>query len=209
MVVGDFTDDESTLAWITSNELTLARRAGDHSAAADLAAATVEHLRAAAGIEDDFFVLWPPLVLTALAAGDLDLADRLLEPVATAQPGLVSPGVGAQWLRLRGLVGAARGADPSVVEADLRAGIEALGAFGAVGERARAQEELARWLVEQDRAADAAPLVVSARETYAEIGADGMARPARRLAGRPAVGHPAGPCRRALVTGSAGARRRR
>ncbi len=59
------------------------------------------------------------------------------------------------------------------VEADLRAGVEALGAFGAVGEQARAQEELARWLVEQDRAADAAPLVVSARETYAEIGADG------------------------------------
>ena len=112
-------------------------------------------------------------MLAALAAGDLELADRLLEPVATAQPGLVSPGVGAQWLRLRGLVGAARGADPSVVEADLRAGIEALGAFGAVGERARAQEELARWLVEQDRADDAEPLVASARATYADIGADG------------------------------------
>ena len=173
VVVGDFTDDEATLAWITSNELTLARLAGDHAAAVALAATTVEHLRAASGIEDDFNTLWPPLVLAALAAGDLELADRLLEPVATAQPGLVSPGVGAQWLRLRGLVGAAHGADPSVVEADLRAGIEALGAFGAVGERARAQEELARWLVEQNRADDAAPLVVAARETYAEIGADG------------------------------------
>ena len=59
------------------------------------------------------------------------------------------------------------------VEADLRAGIEALDAFGAVGERARAQEELGRWLVGQDRALDAEPLLAAARATYAEVHATG------------------------------------
>ena len=174
VIVGDFTDDESTLAWVTSNELTLARLAGDHSAAADLAAATVEHLRAAAGIEDDFCVLWPPTgahVPSRPATSILPTACssrwRVPSPVSS-HPASARSGTGSvAWS------GPARGADPSVVEADLRAGVEALGAFGAVGERARAQEELARWLVEQDRAEDAAPLVVSARETYAEIGAEG------------------------------------
>ena len=42
---------------------------------------------ASAGIDDDFFVLWPPLVLGALSIGDLDLAERLIAPVATALPG--------------------------------------------------------------------------------------------------------------------------
>jgi class 3 adenylate cyclase/tetratricopeptide (TPR) repeat protein len=167
------TEDVSDRAWLTSHDLTLARTAGRTSAVASLAGATLADLLAARGLDDDFFVLWPPLVLAALAEDDLDLADRLLQPVAAAPSGRLSPAVVAQWLRLRGLVGAARGDDPSTVEADLRAGIEALQAFGAVGERARAEEELARWLVEQDRPAEAAPLVVSARETYVEIGAEG------------------------------------
>ena len=112
-------------------------------------------------------------MLAALADNDLDLADRLLQPVEAAPSGRISPAVRAQWLRLRGLVGAARGDDPSTVEADLRAGIEALDAFGAIGERARAQEELARWLIGQDRALDAEPLLAAARATYNEVGAAG------------------------------------
>jgi hypothetical protein len=59
------------------------------------------------------------------------------------------------------------------VETDLRAGIAALDAFGAVGERARAQEELGRWLIGQDRGLDADPLLAAARATYAEVGAAG------------------------------------
>ena len=59
-------------------------------------------------------------------------------------------------------------------EADLREGIGALDAFGAVGERARAQEELGRWLVGQGRELDAEPLLVAARATYADLGADGL-----------------------------------
>ena len=167
------TDDVSTRAWLTSHDLTVARIDGRTSEAASLAAATMADLLAVSGFNDDFFVLWPPLVLSALAQDDLDLADRLLQPVEAARPGRLPPAVVAQWLRMRALVGAARGDDPSRVETDLRAAIEALDAFGAVGERARAQEELGRWLAGQDRPLDAEPLFAAARATYAEVGAAG------------------------------------
>jgi hypothetical protein len=88
----------------------------------------------------------------------------------------VSPAVRAQLRRLQGLIGAARGDDPVRVESDLRAGIDALAAFGAVGFTAKAREELGRWLLGQDRRADAEPLLDWARETYREIGAVGWLR---------------------------------
>jgi hypothetical protein len=109
-------------------------------------------------------------------AGDTELAQRLLDPVATAQPGRVAPGVAAQWHRLAGLVAAARGDDPEFVEAELRAGISALEAFGAVGFRACAQEELARWLLAQGRPGDSEPLIEQAPATYEAIGATAWLR---------------------------------
>ena len=92
-------------------------------------------------LADDSHVMWPAMVEVALAAGDLECAERLLAPVATAPTTQVSPALGAQLLRLTGRVGAARGDDPVVVEDHFRRGISALDAFGAVGERAAAQEE--------------------------------------------------------------------
>jgi class 3 adenylate cyclase len=170
---GESIDDESTLAWRDSDDITRALAAGDAASAASIAARSIDHLLTAGGIEDDFMVLWPPLVQAALAAGDTDLAERLLQPVATAQPGRVAPGVAAQWHRLRGLVAAARGDDPEFVEAELRTGIAALDTFGAVGHCARAREELARWLVDQHRPGEAEPLIEAARITYTAIGATG------------------------------------
>ena len=52
-----------------------------------LAPVVLEHTLAAASIDDDVFVLWAPPVLGALSIGDLDLAERLVVPVATALPG--------------------------------------------------------------------------------------------------------------------------
>jgi hypothetical protein len=68
---------------------------------------------------------------------------------------------------------ARRAHDPELAEREMRAGIDALDAYGAVGHAARAREELARWLVGQQRAAEAAPLVAAARSVYEEIGAAG------------------------------------
>jgi tetratricopeptide (TPR) repeat protein len=168
----DSTDDQSDLLWLDSADLTRAHASGDLAHAAVIAADTFPRLMSYYGLDDDFCVLWPPLVLAALAADDLDLARRLLEPVEEARPGQRSPAVAAHWHRLRGLV-AARTDDEAVAEADMRAGIIALDDFGAHGYRAQAQEELARWLVDQHRLDEAAPLIEAARATYAEIGATG------------------------------------
>jgi hypothetical protein len=146
---------------------------GNARRAADLAEESLPHLLAAMGIDDDFVTLWPPLVEAALAAGDVAVAERLMTPVDSAPASLVSPGVRAHWLRLRGRLGALRGDDPETVEADLRAGITELDSYGALGYRARAQEELGNWLLSQGRGTEAASLLDAARATYEEIGAAG------------------------------------
>ena len=96
-----------------------------------------------------------------------------MAPVTRAAAGVVPPHVAAQRDRLRGLLGATRGDDPAMVEADLRAGVAELTAFGAVGDAARAEEELARWLISQGRADEAEPLLAHVRATYEQIGALG------------------------------------
>ena len=167
------TDNQADLAWRANAEITRLLHVGNATGAADVAAGAMDHLLAAGGIDDDFFVLWPPLVRAALAAGDVTLAERLLDPVASALPGLLSPAVAAHWHFLLGLVAAARAQDPGTAETEMRAGIDALDAFGAHGYRAQAQEELARWLVDQRRDDDAQPYIDAARATYTEIGAAG------------------------------------
>jgi hypothetical protein len=167
------TDAQADLAWLGSADLCRAVTAGDHSEAARMAPLVLEHLLASAGLDDDFFLLWPQLVLAGLGAGNLELAEQLMAPVATALPGNRPVAVDAQWHRLSGLLAAARGDDPDHAETELRAGVLALAAFGAVGFHAQAQEELGRWLVDQGRDEEAAPLLDAARTTYADIGAAG------------------------------------
>ena len=173
LVEDDDTDTELDLAWLRTAELSRAIACGDRVSAARLAPLVLDHLLAASGMDDDFFLLWPLLVLAALAADDLDLAERLLAPVTDALPGQRTPAVAAQWHRLLGLLAAARGEDLKLAETEMRAGIGALDAFGARGFHAQAQEELGRWLVAQRRTDEAAPLLAGARATYADIGATG------------------------------------
>jgi hypothetical protein len=86
-------------------------------------------------------------------------------------------------MRLRGLLGALRRDDPATVESDLRGAIAQLDAYGAVGYRARAQEEYGRWLVDQGRREEAESLFDAASATYEGIGATGWL--ARLAASRP------------------------
>jgi class 3 adenylate cyclase/tetratricopeptide (TPR) repeat protein len=165
-------DYEYSIAWMGHTRMVDALDRGDSSEAARLAEQTLPHALAAFGIEDEFIFHWPPLVMAALTHGDTELAEGLMEPVTTTRTAL-PPYLDAQRLRLTGLIGATRGVDPDGVEADLRAGVAGLEAFGAVGDAARAKEELARWLVSQGRAAEAEPLFTSARATYQQIGAQG------------------------------------
>jgi class 3 adenylate cyclase/predicted ATPase len=164
-------DAEPDRAWTGNLDLVHALAAGDLTAARRIAEETIGPLLSSLGLEDDFMHLWPPLVLAALAAHDLELADRLMQPVANAPEGAVPPAVRAQFLRLRGLIGAARGNDVMAVEADLRAGAEALADFGAVVHAGRAYEELGRWLAASGRPDEAESALTEARATYEQIGA--------------------------------------
>jgi hypothetical protein len=146
--------------------------AGDHAgalaAAREALAACMEQM----GLLDDFCHHWTLAVDWALAAGDYPVARELIAVVDDAPPSRVEPLVAAQLTRLRGSVEAedpAGTADPSSVETDLRAGIEALDRFGAVPDRARAQATLGLWLRRQGRAAEAAPLLSAARATFGEL----------------------------------------
>jgi class 3 adenylate cyclase len=164
-------DDMNWLAW---HELLLALRAtadDDDVSGVAHARQAVTHVLSDAQLQDDFVNIWPTAVRLALAAGDNVVAADLVELVADAQPGLVSIPVRAHLQVLRGLLGVQTDRDPVAVEADLRAGIAALGEYGAVPARARAEEDLGSWLIGQGRNADAQPLLDAARSTYASLGA--------------------------------------
>jgi tetratricopeptide (TPR) repeat protein len=165
-------DNEYSLAWLGHTKVVEALDRRDTAGAAQLAERTLPHLMTAFGIEDEFVFHWPALVLAALADGDAMRAERLMEPVTSARATL-PPYLDAQRLRLTGLITATRGDDPAAAEADLRAGVSGLRAFGAVCDAARAEEELARWLISQGRAGEAEPLLTHVRATYKQIGALG------------------------------------
>ncbi len=150
----------------------LAAREGELERAVSLAERSLAEVLSN-GIDDDLAHLWPGMVGTALAAGDVEAAQRLLLPVASAPPVVLPPFLAALLANLRGRVGAARGDDLTAVEADLRAGVGGLDAFGAVGLAARAKEDLALWLVSGGRDEEATQLRGQARSTYQAIGAMG------------------------------------
>ena len=161
------------LAALANIELMTKLAAGDVRGAVASTEGNLAHVLAAGGIDDDFMHFWPPLVRAALAGGDVERAAHLLEPVTGAAPGIVSVAVLGHLQNLKGLVGSARGDDPQQVEVDLLAGVATLSDFGAVGWAARAEEDLAHWLVGQGRGDDARPRFENARATYKDIGATG------------------------------------
>jgi nucleotide-binding universal stress UspA family protein len=98
----------------------------------------------------------------------LDRAESLMQPVTDAPPGLVTPLVHAQLLRLRGMIAAARG-DASGAEADLAAAADGLRAFGARYYLARTLLSLAE--VRRDSGLPASELLDEARAIFENLGA--------------------------------------
>lgn len=110
-------------------------------------------------------------MFAAFAAANLALAAELIGVVGDAPPGEVTPLFQAHLHVFRALLAAAEGGDPAEVEAGFRRGIAALDAYGAPPLRARAEEELGRWLLAQGRAAEAELALDAARTTYTQLGA--------------------------------------
>ena len=77
--------------WVNFVEMERCRARGDLGTATGYADVAVTAAYAAMGLEDDFALIWPAAVMTALDAGDLDLADRLIEPVWLTPHGLITP----------------------------------------------------------------------------------------------------------------------
>jgi class 3 adenylate cyclase len=164
-------DDLNWQSWAAHVRALVSAEEGDHAAAGE--AALRCHLLALedAGMTDDYVVQVPRMVRVAIECDQLDAAATMVAQLERAPRATAAAGLHAYARALGGLLGAHTGAPVDAVESDLRAGIDMLGAYGAVPDRALAQEDLGRWLVDQGRSGEAAELLDAARATYAELGA--------------------------------------
>jgi hypothetical protein len=116
-------------------------------------------------------------------ADDLAAARRALADVEAA--GRVDPALAAQLPRLRATLAIREGGpglDGDAVERDLREAIDLLEDYGAAPDRARAQEELGRWLTAAGRGEEGAALLATALATMTELGMPPGATGGRPLA---------------------------
>ncbi|MGW2395614.1 AAA family ATPase [Kitasatospora sp. NPDC001664] len=132
--------------------------------------------------------LLPVAVRAALACGLREEAEGIVADAARGVEGLDTPGVDAELVLARGLLGAAddpRAAVTLLVEAGAR-----YGAIGREYQRALAAEETAAVLLGLGRAADADTAVRRALEVLTRLGATADAARCRRMlraSGRPAA----------------------
>ena len=139
-------------------------RGGDPAAAARLAEECGRRTVGTLG-GDDFEYLCAPGIELQLAAGDPGAAQELLD-LTLPDLRLGRPLTGAVVHRLRGLIAMASDEDP---ETDLRAAEAGFAAYGAPYLLARTRLELGRWLREQGRGDEAAPLLAQARDAFVEL----------------------------------------
>jgi predicted ATPase/class 3 adenylate cyclase len=105
------------------------------------------------------------------AANDLDdngKAEQLLAILDKLQPGELTPSMQAQHVRFRARLDARQG-DHDTVDADYRSAELIFQRHGLVFHHAATETEHAEWLIGQDRANDAEPLIAHARETFERL----------------------------------------
>jgi hypothetical protein len=152
-------------------QASVAHREGRDQAALSLARSAAADAADVLGLTSESFRLaWPLASGAALDCGKVVEAGELLRMVAEAPPGHVPPYLKAQLARYTALVSIARG-ETTGVEAGLRSAIETLTKLGYRYWLARAQADLAQWLVGQGRAHQATPLLDEAIATFTELGA--------------------------------------
>ena len=126
--------------------------------------------------------VWPDALEAALELGRLEDARALLALLADQPPGHVPPYLRAQLLRGRALTAAAEGGDGDI-EADLSAAIDGMRSLGYPYWLARAQTDLAAWLIDQSRGGEAVPLLDAATAALESLGAARALARAKTLAG--------------------------
>jgi class 3 adenylate cyclase/tetratricopeptide (TPR) repeat protein len=125
---------------------------------------------------------WPDTVQAALALGRHDDAQKMLALLTDQPPGNVSPFLGAQLVRGRALLEAARGCHEGV-ETGLATAIEGFRKLSYPYWVAVTQTELATWLAGHDRASEAGALTVEAIETLESLRAEPALLRAQQLHG--------------------------
>jgi tetratricopeptide (TPR) repeat protein len=104
----------------------------------------------------------------ALALDDLVKADELITILDELQPGQLTPILAGERARFHARIAARRGATESV-EHDFQTAARTFGEHSLVFRHALTLLEHAEWLVEQERPADARPLLDQAREAFEQL----------------------------------------
>ena len=154
---------------------------GDGDTAAQELVRSTDLAHAASGIDDDFGILWPVAVESALAVRGVAEAERLLRYVADAPPGLVTPLVQAHLPRLRALVAIEVGADAAAIDADLELATQELREFGARFYLGRVLLERGNRLAERGDQEAAAALLAEAERTFVDLKANRWLAETRRV----------------------------
>jgi hypothetical protein len=130
---------------------------------------------------------WPDAIDAAVEIGKLDEAAELCRVVEERPPGHVGPYLRAQVARARALIAAARG-EREGAEQGLLEAVDNFRALGYPYWLARAQTDLAAWLIDAGRGAEAAPLLEDAIAVFEELrAAPALARAVELQTGQPAA----------------------
>lgn len=134
----------------------------------DLALSALNSVHPAAGFDDDFVIPFLVVCEVATSIGDIGTL-RAVAAVLDGFPDTRRPvGMRAVESLLRAELAVVDGGDPEDLFLESMRLAEQ---WQAAPTLARAQSAYARWLVQQDRAAEATPLIAAARATFDRIGA--------------------------------------
>ena len=157
---------------------------GDLAAGLETAqAATREALTTSGPCSDVARVAWVLATELAVASERDDVLGELVELVASRPPGHVPPFLRAETARLRAGVAQRSGAPLDSVETDLTTALRTMEELGYPYWRALAQLDLGRFLADDDRAEEAEKPLLSAAETFEELGAQPALDRTRTLLG--------------------------
>jgi tetratricopeptide (TPR) repeat protein len=127
-----------------------------------------EDLRVEGPSGEGLRMAFPDAVDAAVQCGKLDEGASLIDTLEAEPPGYVGPYMRAQLVRGRALIGAARG-ESDAVEEKLLDAIDRFRALGYPYWLARAQTDLASWLIDAGRGTDAAPLLDEAIKVFESL----------------------------------------
>ncbi len=156
----------------------------DHARGLEVLSATArEGFESQGASSENARLAWPAAVDAALALGDLEAAGSLVELLTSRPAGMVAPILRAELERARGLLAAATG-EQDAAEERLLSAVEAFEELGYPFWLARANGDLAEWLIAEGRGAEAAVRLRAATDSLGALRAEPELERARELTGR-------------------------